>query len=195
MQTSRLLTLPPELRNKIYTLVLVQGAPIQISERSTKPSLAARGATAHYTRLLEPPFLLTCRQIRHEALPIFYGENVFFTAIKDALPPWLLAIGPEKARMVRHIRGFRPSRYFDYEWARGLAGEVEREVGCGLQAGVFRMPFGCEGWPGKVFWTGAEGDVVLMSEEGCIEHARAAFEVSKDPNGSMLLVRVRAFDG
>lgn len=197
MQKCRLLALPPELRNKIYIQFLVQATPIQISERSTEPSAAAQGATLQYERLIEPAFLQTCHQIRYEALPIFYGENVFFTSVKDAIAPWLLAIGPEKTRLVRHVRGFRPSRYFDLDWARNLAGAVERELskaGCALGSGVFRMPFGHEEFPGQVFWTSGASGVVFMSGEGCIEHARGAFKVSKGLDESVLLIRSRSVD-
>ncbi|KAF2162642.1 hypothetical protein M409DRAFT_26883 [Zasmidium cellare ATCC 36951] len=198
IHTNRLLTLPPELRNKVYTLTLIQPTAIQISERSTAPSTAAQGATLHYNRLIEPALLFSCRQIRFEALPIFYGENVFFTALKDAIAPWLLAIGPAKAGMVRHVWGFRPSRYFDYAWAKGLAGGIERELakaGCGLGGGVFRMPFGCERFPGKVFWTSGEADVVFVSEEGCIGHARGAFRVKGGVDGAVDFIPVKAVDG
>ncbi|KAK3707637.1 hypothetical protein LTR37_011985 [Vermiconidia calcicola] len=54
--------LPAELRNHIYRLVLVRSQKI--------------GRT--YCALLsEPALLATCRQIRTEALAIYYSENVF----------------------------------------------------------------------------------------------------------------------
>lgn len=191
MARCHLLNLPSELRNKIYSHILVHESPIQISERSTSPSLAARGATIHYSRLAEPAFLQTNHQIRFEALPIFYGDNVFFTAIKDAIAPFLHAIGPKKTRLIRHIRGFRPSRYFEYAGAKSLVATVERELreeGCGLEKGVFRMPFGHGEFPGKVFWVGAEGDRVVASKEGCVELAREAFDVLVDGDGIVRLV-------
>lgn len=99
--------------------------------------------------------------------------------------------------MVRHIWGFRASWYFDYVWAKGLAGGIEKELvkaGCGLGIGVFRMPFGCEEFPGKVFWTSGESDVVFVAEEGCIEHAREAFRVEDGVDGLVKLIPVKAID-
>jgi hypothetical protein len=58
--TTPLLELPPELRNEIYHLVLHRSRRIVIS-----------GSVP------EVPLILTCKQIRSEARPIFYGINKF----------------------------------------------------------------------------------------------------------------------
>ena len=55
-----LLQLPPEIRNCIYELVLV-------SDRSPH-----RGSLSNH-----PPLLRTCKQFRHEALPVLCGNQVF----------------------------------------------------------------------------------------------------------------------
>lgn len=57
--------LPPELRNLIYEMVLLRSTPIRI--RTWRRDFVGRQA----------PLLKTCRQIRNEALPIFYQSNTF----------------------------------------------------------------------------------------------------------------------
>lgn len=112
MSPSRLLSLPPELRNKIYSFTLVRDKPIEISERSALPSKAAQGATLHHARLIEPAFLLTCRQIRHEALSILY---VYPTPCSD-LSLTLLHQLRRKHFLHRHQR--RPSSLAARHWSR-----------------------------------------------------------------------------
>ncbi|KAK3628219.1 hypothetical protein LTR56_018733 [Elasticomyces elasticus] len=64
-----LLTLPSEMRNRIYREVL-NGDEIEIS--STDKFLP-----------IEPAVLRTCRQARNEALAIYYKENTFVFRIYD----------------------------------------------------------------------------------------------------------------
>lgn len=65
--------LPGELRNIIYSLVLRQGDPEQVN----------------LSCLIQPPLTATCRQIRHESLPIFFSENYFKLTI-HITPEWHL---------------------------------------------------------------------------------------------------------
>jgi hypothetical protein len=66
-----LLTLPPEIRNHIFTLAVVD--------------ITSLIATIHNRNLRThaypgPPSLArSCRQLRKETLPIFYGANTFFS--------------------------------------------------------------------------------------------------------------------
>ncbi|RMY58255.1 hypothetical protein D0865_02706 [Hortaea werneckii] len=61
-QTSPLLTLPPELRNKIYSLAL------------TSPSKLTPSKTGH---LKLPALLQTCVQIRLEATQMWFAQTTF----------------------------------------------------------------------------------------------------------------------
>lgn len=93
--SSRFLDLPPELRNRIYRLTVIEDKPIEIihdkkqrkAERPTHPALAD-----------------TYEQIQNEVLSIFYGENSFVYSTSgdivqqcdavveswiDACRPWL----------------------------------------------------------------------------------------------------------
>lgn len=60
-----LLTIPPELRNRIYEEVLVEEKKIDLSHKDTKP----------------PGLLSTCRQIRDEARKIWYFQNKFHLTV------------------------------------------------------------------------------------------------------------------
>ncbi|KAK5127342.1 hypothetical protein LTR85_006681 [Meristemomyces frigidus] len=59
-----LLTLPPEMRNRIYRFTLIEETqPVSIAASDTLPN--------------QPGLLRTCRQIRHESADIYYQENEF----------------------------------------------------------------------------------------------------------------------
>ncbi len=69
-------SLPPEIRNRIYRMVLVRKRPIQfqVGDRGNSCSAA---------------ILRTCRQVYHEARSVLYGENVFvFTRIPHQTGLW-----------------------------------------------------------------------------------------------------------
>ena len=68
-QTCHLLALPAELRNRIYRFALGQGSHIWLS---------ALTWSTH-----QPLLLKTNRQIRTEALGLFYHENVFSAGVHD----------------------------------------------------------------------------------------------------------------
>jgi len=62
MADSRLLNLPPKMRNRIYRLVLLRQEKVQITE---------------------PPLLYSCKAIRRQALSIFYMESQFKVCARD----------------------------------------------------------------------------------------------------------------
>ncbi|KAK9777675.1 putative F-box domain-containing protein [Seiridium cardinale] len=62
LQTSRLLSVPPEIRNKTYEEALLN---------------CAEWGLVSMTSLAPPALLQVSGQIRKEAAPIFYGQNVF----------------------------------------------------------------------------------------------------------------------
>lgn len=66
-EPSALLELPPELRNDVYRLVLCNGNPVSVTA----------------TNLPEPPLLAVCKQIRDEAVQIYYSENTFHIEDED----------------------------------------------------------------------------------------------------------------
>lgn len=76
-----LLMLPAELRNTIYSYILVQPSGL-CEDRSlpgSSPSTARRRFCAN--------ILLTCKQINEEGSPILYGQNIF-AADASLLAEW-----------------------------------------------------------------------------------------------------------
>lgn len=65
--SSRLLALPAELRNQIYRYVLVLEPGNRVTLTPTRPN--------------QPPLLCTSRQLRHEAIGIYFSENHFSISV------------------------------------------------------------------------------------------------------------------
>lgn len=95
MDQSHFGRLCPELRNRIYHLVLEEEDPIAISQESAVEAEAA--------------LLRTCRQIREESELIFYAVNNFsctIHSIKDKVPhltDWLQTGPPQKLALIRSL--------------------------------------------------------------------------------------------
>ena len=81
-------SLPPELRNQIYKLVLVSGHRITLFRPHS---------------LVQPALTKTCRQIRRESLGIYYSRNSFYGRIIDYDPTmyikWRKVASPLCSRM------------------------------------------------------------------------------------------------
>lgn len=113
MEETTLQTLPAELRNRIYELALVKDERIEVKlyfDRTRTDKVISR--IANYPSLLQ-----TCRQIREEASPIFYGQNVFeigrcgdYANIAQ-LARWLGKLSPSDVTLLRDVRiGAWPKR-------------------------------------------------------------------------------------
>ncbi|EJT75067.1 hypothetical protein GGTG_08905 [Gaeumannomyces tritici R3-111a-1] len=97
------LSLPPEIRNAIYVLVLLSTERL-IPDRSRTQFPAwpfyHREAPARPPRASRLALLVTCRTIHAEASPLFYG-NVIFELVDPRSPrwtlPWLRTIGANAA--------------------------------------------------------------------------------------------------
>lgn len=97
-QSSPLLELPAELRNKIYFDVLVSEKPLGIAKQTH----------IYDVRHKAPALLQTCRQIREEARTIFYSNNTFlalgvYSWIIDFFA-WFKALEPKDALSIKHYR-------------------------------------------------------------------------------------------
>ena len=90
---SRLLALPPEIRDHIYSLAVVEVKPIELL--NVRPFLT------------EPGLLATSRQIRAEATPIFYGENVFQLVNSYSAEHFIDVFNKTKLPLIRSIRAFQ----------------------------------------------------------------------------------------
>ncbi|KAK5731999.1 hypothetical protein LTR17_010952 [Elasticomyces elasticus] len=68
-----LLTIPPEMRNRIYREALLEGSICVCSAFGLLRSLPD-----------EPALLRVCHQIREEAMSIYYCENKFSVSVYDS---------------------------------------------------------------------------------------------------------------
>lgn len=84
-----LLKLPAELRVEIWRLVL-GGTVIQISQK-------------HKPRIPEPALTWISRQIRAEALPIFWAHSIF-DGRYEAVLRFFGLIGRDNVELIRHVR-------------------------------------------------------------------------------------------
>ena len=70
--------LPAELRNRIYRDSLVKHWSIKVSGTKVGDVKGHfKGHLRYYDKPIEPCLLATSRQVRREALPVFWGANVF----------------------------------------------------------------------------------------------------------------------
>jgi hypothetical protein len=86
------LNLPAEIRNQIYNDALVKDNNNTIKI----------GSSAPYTR--EPALLLANKQVRNEAMPVFYGQNEFRTPSGDAFKLFMQRSGRERLSLLRSVR-------------------------------------------------------------------------------------------
>lgn len=106
------LSLPIEIRNKIYESVLVEPNSLWISPYHTHRTMSI------------PPLLITCKTINYEASPIFYGANSFIADHVEYFLQWLKTLGRVNITYLRdlemHIgRSFRPDQS-QWLWIRAL---------------------------------------------------------------------------
>ena len=119
---SRLLSLPPELRNHIYRYVLVQEHPVNV--RYTIRTI-----------LREPTLLATNRQIRSEALCLFYAENTFHVGKESTLGMWLPCLDDERLDAINTMQLLTSGRveelvffFTKTNWRLALRGIIERTL-------------------------------------------------------------------
>lgn len=118
---SPLLSLPGELRNRIWRLLVVREEPFL--------AFAAAGSLQH--RVVVPRLAHTGRSIRHEVLSIYYSENSFiyewtgrFNPVKHRMKiqQWLKTVLP----YVRNISGYGTISCLPSEWRGRGSGNYER---------------------------------------------------------------------
>lgn len=103
MENSKLAKLSPELRNKIYDLVLIHPEPIELGEGSKYMSLTRRG----YSHLIA--LMHSCKQMQHECEPIFYSAKAFsipYTTLEETLGTFRSfrnLIGPESSKALSKV--------------------------------------------------------------------------------------------
>ncbi|KAK3114325.1 hypothetical protein LTR53_007452 [Teratosphaeriaceae sp. CCFEE 6253] len=91
-----LFSLPAELRNEIYRLVLVSPHPLDIFDYGPTTEDCV-GASA---------LLVISQQVRQECLPIMYGGNIFTAVAPCYVPRFLMQLPTSKAKLIKHVRPF-----------------------------------------------------------------------------------------
>ncbi|CAK1354207.1 unnamed protein product [Cercospora beticola] len=138
-QASRLMALPAELRNRIWTYVFegsVQELRVDgfytpgmkgLWRDPSGPPPTTRvmaGSWSYYTS--PPPLLSTCKQVYTEAIGIYYSTTTFLSKVPacemsaEKLVAWMKKIGPERAKLIGNVRFFVSALYrdmfrFDYQ--------------------------------------------------------------------------------
>ncbi|KAK5167832.1 uncharacterized protein LTR77_007531 [Saxophila tyrrhenica] len=99
----RLLQLPPELRNQIWELLLIQNTHATRTYPSLCGSKALSDMPEHIRRRRRfcANILQTCKQVNTEGTPILYGENLFqaHTSLLTAMPRFLAYTYPGKVTL------------------------------------------------------------------------------------------------
>lgn len=103
-----LLTLPAEIRLRIYDLLLVSRFDRMVNPSwavgKTCPTKALlRSTPALRRRMLEPEILRACKQIYREAIPILYSGNVFNVNTPEHMLRLMAQIGPTNIKLVKSL--------------------------------------------------------------------------------------------
>jgi len=134
-----LLGLPPELRNRIYDLVLISKREVLIKDT------------------FSPPLLRTYRQIEAEASSIYYSQNLFIVTNAETLTlAWPKSL---PAGMRDLIKTFRLYVSHKFSWVNVT--EHKHRLLCRLKAEIRRQNLGRQlkmeiavgYWDGKERWT------------------------------------------
>ena len=100
-----LLSLPAELRNRVYKLILFP--PCEPTDRGAQWFIRDRYPYAGERWMIgaEPDVTRISHQIRTETLPVWYGGNVWFFRIRDlnAYSYWLDDVGNDKVKFIQQI--------------------------------------------------------------------------------------------
>ncbi|KAK5690080.1 hypothetical protein LTR97_012565 [Elasticomyces elasticus] len=116
MSTPCLLGMPPEIRNRIFELVLITRKSLSIGHNSKRdPQGNYLGSKI---LLQQPPLARANRQTRSEALPVFYGQNTFliqewsFSTDSDRQKCYALFANEAALQYLKKLSwGFESNRY------------------------------------------------------------------------------------
>ncbi|KAF2189812.1 hypothetical protein K469DRAFT_701079 [Zopfia rhizophila CBS 207.26] len=100
----KFLSLPREIRDRIYAYILVSGEPIQPHLCTQGPNISFHddNQEAHNAIYLRTQITLTSHQVRSESLQIFYGENTWSYGYDTAI--YLERLSQlNRFSMIRHV--------------------------------------------------------------------------------------------
>jgi hypothetical protein len=159
--TPLLLTLPPELRDRIYELVIIDDDDISVGPRHPLPRQGYWQA---------PALLQSCRQIRSEAYKLYFARNKFrigWLLDGDCFPslegfkqeayvlPWLHAIGADVRDSLREIR-LDDTMNSAHDWS---VAEAEKELK------AFRSRITDSGYPLRRCKLALEFELIIFGED------------------------------
>lgn len=157
---------PPEEGDPTFKMIFEWQHPTGVNNIDLRPPeishlmqvLRAQGTLLEYDHefgctldcLVQPPLTRTNRQIREEALPIFYSNHTFIFDLQSnfcrqrAINDWWRAVGDTNLRSIRHMRFTCPTRInkhseFSFEYMRP-SGQAEGRLETGLLCDV--EPYG-----------------------------------------------------
>ncbi|KAK5709580.1 hypothetical protein LTR17_019664 [Elasticomyces elasticus] len=107
-QPLSLLTIPRELRDQIWEKAVIENKPIQVCQSDEY-------ARFRFFPNREPALLHVSRQLREEALPIYYGCNIFSAESVFGVVEWLEHLSDDKLKALKNVR---PFCYSTWEWQR-----------------------------------------------------------------------------
>lgn len=115
--------IPPEIRNRIFELVLTREDCVEVPVDRTWGSTISRATKKEIRKSLPPPITKVCRQLREETLPMFVEMNdfLFNTNYMDsygAPVKWLNIMRP-------YLTSMRALTFILTTWS---AGGAHREV-------------------------------------------------------------------
>ena len=127
---------PVEIRNRIYSTVLVRDRRIDLS---TQKQWKYKPQSAEVTALKQPPLTRVCKAIRNETLPIFYGCNAIMINLSKVpdrfiARRWLLDIGPSNRNLLCNCGTYWNPDDFTREYAAFAATAEENLRKDGIMA-------------------------------------------------------------
>ncbi|KAF2165990.1 hypothetical protein M409DRAFT_55346 [Zasmidium cellare ATCC 36951] len=172
---SRLMSLAPELRNRIYEFIFEDQMVTLKSKSKSNPS----------GRSKVPGILMTCKQTYTESLHIFFNKSVFLFTSMQKLGSWMRNIGPANRRVVGRV-DFRThhnavnkglGEHSLEPWHGGIAvkiGVVEQELkrhGVVLGEGMLRVRVVCPIFDVEAIFSKVVGEdgVEKIVKGGCLE--------------------------
>lgn len=172
------MSLPPELRNRVYDLAIVELLPVPINEHLQAVYNMTPSGNLMLWTFNDPRLLNTCQQIYNEAAPVYYGRNTFTStwSPRGTVLIWLRTIGKEKIAMLKRAQVHDQTQYHFTLVNSMLKMEgcetLFKKEGVPLSKDVFRVLTQVPGL-GFVFFSRSEIEA-RMDDDDWVEHQRRA---------------------
>ena len=135
------LTLPIEIRLRVYDLLLVSGSDQKESPFEVVETPYLQHILVGHNFPLEPGILQTCKQIHHEANIILYSQNIFSIGDSEVMFGFIGRVGPANVKLMKSISVWVPPRPSPAQWLE-LATFLAKEA-TGLRYIEITWPSSC----------------------------------------------------